>query len=522
MNSGRFKGLALLVLAVSQLMMALDYTIIFVAMPSLGQELGFSANHLQWVVSAYSLAFGGFLLIGGRLSDLMGRRRMFIIAMSLFGLGSLLGGLAESQTMLIIARGLQGLGGALLSPATLSLIMSNFEEGAERNRAMGIWAAMGGVGMSLGLLLGGVLTSFIGWEATFFVNVPIALLSLLFAPIVLKESAVLRGRKHFDIAGTISVTAGMLFVVYYLIQSPVSGWLNASTLPFVLLGAALLAAFIVIEKRSRGPLINFRMFRNRNLTGAALVAFLFSASFGTLFYFLTLYTQNVLHFSAIQSGFTFLPLTLSAFLGARLITPMLAKAGVAGTIASGMTLGGSRLPALDPVVRFGQRMGSDSRDDNHRSRASARLYDHVHCRQYRRRSERAGGILRSRQHRSANRRSHRVGGHHGDHLGYARFRLDHGDNDPRPAKFGYSYRVYCIRDRYADRHPRCIRSAEAGTRRFARRREGHGDALIEEKRDACDNTIMSRTSLSFRLENQKEALESRASVIVLDGRDDRI
>lgn len=357
MNSGRFKGLALLVLAVSQLMMALDYTIIFVAMPSLGQELGFSANHLQWVVSAYSLAFGGFLLIGGRLSDLMGRRRMFMIAMSLFGLGSLLGGLAESQTMLIIARGLQGLGGALLSPATLSLIMSNFEEGAERNRAMGIWAATGGVGMSLGLLLGGVLTSFIGWEATFFVNVPIALFSLLFAPVVLKESAVSRGRKHFDIAGTISVTAGMLFVVYYLIQSPVSGWLSASTLPFILLGAALLVAFVVIEMRSRGPLINFSMFRNRNLTGAALVAFLFSASFGTLYYFLTLYTQNVLHFSAIQSGFTFLPLTLSAFLGARLITPMLAKVGVAGTIASGMTLGGLGFLLLTQLSASGNTWG---------------------------------------------------------------------------------------------------------------------------------------------------------------------
>jgi Arabinose efflux permease len=357
MNSGRFKGLALLVLAISQLIMALDYTIIFVAMPSLGEELGFSANHLQWVVSAYSLAFGGFLLIGGRLSDLMGRRRMFMIAMSLFGLGSLLGGLADSQLMLIIARGLQGLGGALLSPATLSLIMSNFEEGAERNRAMGIWAAMGGVGMSLGLLLGGVLTSFIGWEATFFVNVPIALLTLLLAPVVLKESAVSSGRKHFDIAGTVSVTAGMLLVVYYLIQSPVSGWLSASTLPFVLIGAALLVAFVVIEKRSKGPLINFRMFRNRNLTGAALVAFLFSASFGTLYYFLTLYTQNVLHFSAIQSGFTFLPLTLSAFLGAKLITPMLAKVGVAGTIASGMALGGIGFLLLTQLSASGNAWG---------------------------------------------------------------------------------------------------------------------------------------------------------------------
>ncbi|SET67664.1 MFS transporter [Paenibacillus sp. NFR01] len=357
MNNGRFKGLALLVLAISQLIMALDYTIIFVAMPSLGEELGFSANHLQWVVSAYSLVFGGFLLIGGRLSDLMGRRRMFMLAMSLFGLGSLLGGLADSQLMLIIARGLQGLGGALLSPATLSLIMSNFEEGAERNRAMGIWAAMGGVGMSLGLLLGGVLTSFIGWEATFFVNVPIALLTLFLAPFVLKESATPSGRKHFDIAGTSTVTAGMLLVVYYLIQSPVAGWLSPSTLPFVIIGAMLLAAFVVIEKRSKEPLINFRMFRNRNLSGAALVAFLFSASFGTLYYFLTLYTQNVLHFSAIQSGFTFLPLTLSAFLGAKLITPMLAKVGVAGTIASGMALGGIGFLLLTQLSASGNAWG---------------------------------------------------------------------------------------------------------------------------------------------------------------------
>ncbi|KHF32899.1 Antiseptic resistance protein [Paenibacillus sp. P1XP2] len=174
MNKSRHKGLALILLAVSQLILALDYTIVFVAMPSIGADLGFSANHLQWVVSAYSLVFGGFLLIGGRLSDLMGRRRMFIIAMALFGAGSLLGGLADSQMVLIAARGLQGLGGALLSPSTLSLIMSNFDEGAERNRAMGIWASMGGVGLSLGLLLGGVLTSYLGWEFTFFVNVPIA------------------------------------------------------------------------------------------------------------------------------------------------------------------------------------------------------------------------------------------------------------------------------------------------------------------------------------------------------------
>lgn len=357
MNSSRFKGWALFILAISQLVMALDYTIIFVAMPSLGEELGFSANHLQWVVSAYSLVFGGFLLIGGRLSDLLGRRRMFIVAMALFGAGSLLGGMSDSQLLLIIARGLQGFGGALLSPATLSLIMSNFEEGAERNRAMGIWSSMGGVGMSLGLLLGGVLTSYIGWEATFFVNVPIAIFAIALAPVVLLESKRSSESKRFDVAGTVSVTAGLLLIVYYLIQSPVAGWLSLSTFPSVLLGAALLAAFVVIERRSAEPLISFGLFRNRNLTGAALTAFLFSASFGTLYYFLTLYLQNVLRLSAIQSGFTFLPLSLSAFLGVKLINVMLAKVGIAGTIASGMAIGAVGFLILTQLSAAGSAWG---------------------------------------------------------------------------------------------------------------------------------------------------------------------
>jgi len=339
MKSDKTKGIALFILAISQLVMALDYTIIFVAMPSLGNELGFTTNHLQWVVSAYSLAFGGLLLIGGRLSDLLGRRRMFIIAMGLFGLGSLLGGLAESQLLLITARGLQGLGAALLSPATLSLIMSNFKEGTERNRALGIWASMGGVGMSLGLLLGGLLTSYVGWEATFFVNVPIAILVIILAPIVLKESKDLSAAKGFDIAGTISVTLGLLLSVYYLIQAPVEGWFSRSTLPFIIIGVVLLISFVVIEKRTKEPLISFQMFHNRNLTGATLTAFLFSASFGSLYYFLTLYTQGVLEYSAIESGLSFLPLTLSAFVGAKLINRMLSSVGVAGTIGVGMGLG---------------------------------------------------------------------------------------------------------------------------------------------------------------------------------------
>ncbi|AHV99118.1 MFS transporter [Paenibacillus sabinae] len=357
MNSTRHKGLALTILALSQLILALDYTIIFVALPSLAADLGFSANQLQWVISAFSLAFGGFLLIGGRLSDLLGRRRMFIIAMGIFGLGSLLGGLADSQLFLIIARGLQGIGGALLSPATLSLIMSNFEEGPERNRALGIWAAMGGVGMSIGLLLGGVLTSFIGWEATFFVNVPIAIFVIILAPITLVESKAASAKRHFDAIGAISVTAGMILIVNYLIQAPVVGWIHPSAIIPGIVGAILLLLFVVIEKRTKDPLIPFRLFRIRSLTGAAITAALFSASFGTLYYFLTLYTQEVLHYSAIQSGLSFLPLTISAFVGAKLINKMLAKVGVAGTIASGMGLGAIGFMMLTRLSEHGSAWG---------------------------------------------------------------------------------------------------------------------------------------------------------------------
>ena len=357
MNQNRHKGLAIFILALSQLILALDYTIIYVALPSLAADLGFTASHLQWVVSAYSLIYGGFLLIGGRLSDLLGRRKMFLIAMGLFGLGSLLGGVSDSQLLLIAARGLQGLGGALLSPSTLSLIMSNFEEGTERNRALGIWAAMGGVGLSLGLLLGGVLTSYIGWESTFLVNVPIALFVMILAPFVLMESSSQSKIRHYDLAGAISVTLGMILIVYYLIQSPAEGWLQSSTIIPGLAGVALLLLFVVIEVRTKDPLLPFRLFRIRSLVGATLSAALFSASFGTLYYFLTLYTQEVLHFTAIQSGLSFLPLTISAFVGARLVNRLVTSIGVSGTIASGMGLGAVGFLLLAQLSETGSAWG---------------------------------------------------------------------------------------------------------------------------------------------------------------------
>lgn len=339
MSTRKHQGFALTLLALSQLILALDYTIIFVALPSLGEALGFTTNHLQWVVSAYSLLFGGFLLIGGRLSDMLGQRRMFMIAMTLFGIGSLLGGLAPTPFILILARGIQGFGGALLAPATLSLIMSNFAEGEERNRALSIWAAMGGVGLSLGLLLGGLLTSYMSWKAVFFVNVPIALFVIVSASFALKESTVHSGERRYDVAGAVSVTAGMILLVYYLIQAPVEGWLRRNTLVPGLVGLALLVTFIMVEGVAKEPLLPFRLFRNRNLTGATLTAALFSASFGTLYYFLTLYTQQVLHDSAVRSGLAFLPLTLSALVGSRFVNKLVAAIGIASTIACGMLLG---------------------------------------------------------------------------------------------------------------------------------------------------------------------------------------
>ncbi len=280
-----------------------------------------------------------------------------MIAMALFGLGSLLGGLAQSQLLLIIARGIQGLGGALLSPATLSLIMSNFEEGKERNHALSVWASMGGIGLSLGLLLGGVLTSYISWEATFFVNVPIALLAFLLSPVALRESRTPSAAWRYDLAGTVSVTAGMMLLVYYLIQSPVEGWLHPGTIIPGAIGAVLLLLFVIIEKRTSEPLVPFRLFRIRGLTGAALTAALFSASFGTLYYFLTLYTQKVLNYSAIQSGLSFLPLALSALFGARFINKMVTAIGTGGTIAVGMGLGGGGFILLTGLSETGSAWG---------------------------------------------------------------------------------------------------------------------------------------------------------------------
>ena len=255
-DTQRSKWLALALLATAQFVVVLDASIVNVALPSIGSDLNFSQDNLSWVVNAYTLFFGGFLLLGGRLGDRLGRRRMFIAGMVLFALASLAGGLAQSELWLIIARSVQGLGAALVSPAALSIVTTTFTEGAERNRALGVWGAVAGSGGAAGVLLGGVLTEYAGWEWVLFVNVPIGLAAAFIAPRLLRESRD-HSSKTFDVAGAVSVTAGLALLVYTLVNANQAGWTSAETIALGTLAVALLAAFVVIERRSAEPLVPF-------------------------------------------------------------------------------------------------------------------------------------------------------------------------------------------------------------------------------------------------------------------------
>ena len=262
----RWQALALL--ATTQFVVVLDAAIVNVALPSIGTALEFSQQDLQWVVNAYVLTFGGFLLLGGRAADLLGRRRMFILGLVVFALASLAGGLAQSDTQLIVARAVQGLGGAILAPAALSIVAATFVEGAERNKAMGVWGAVAGSGGAAGVLLGGVLTEWLGWEWVFWVNVPIALAAAFLAPRLIAESRDANLERRYDVAGAITVTAGLSILVYALVDAESAGWGSTQTIGLLALAVALLASFVMIELRSRQPLVPFRIFRNRPLLAA--------------------------------------------------------------------------------------------------------------------------------------------------------------------------------------------------------------------------------------------------------------
>ena len=332
----RWSALALIVTA--QFMVILDVAIVNVALPSIKTDLGFSQENLQWVISAYAILFGGVLLLGGRLADLLGRRRLFIAGLGLFAVSSLLCGLAWSEASLIGFRAVQGLGGALLAPAALSLLMTTFAEGRERNLALGIYGAASGSGAAAGVLLGGLLTSYLSWSWIFFINVPVGVAAIAVTPALLRESRADLEHRHFDFAGASSVTAGLMLLVYAMTRATSDGWGSTSTLGLLAGAVALIGAFVAIEFRSRYPLLPLRIFRSRNLSAAnGAMAIVGGVAFSE-FFLLTLYLQDVLRYSAVESGLAFV-----AFAGTVVVTSNIAqwvtgRFGVRPTLTFGLLL----------------------------------------------------------------------------------------------------------------------------------------------------------------------------------------
>jgi EmrB/QacA subfamily drug resistance transporter len=332
----RAKNLALLLLAMTQFVIVIDASIVNIALPSIGRALSFSQTDLSWVVNAYTLTFGGFLLLGGRLADLMGRRRMFIVGLLLFSVASLAGGLAQSEPWLIAARAVQGLGGAIVSPAALSIITTTFADGEERNRAFGVWGAVAGAGGAAGVLLGGVLTSGMSWRWVLFVNVPIGMLCAFLAPRVLLESRAEVQTRSFDLPGAVTVTAGLSLLVYALVDAVNVGWGSTATLAKIAGALALLALFIAIELRQRAPLMPLSIFRLRTLRGADTVALLIGMSLFSMFFFVSLYMQQVLHYSALKAGLSYLPLAVGIILSAGAASAAVTRIGFKPVLLTGL------------------------------------------------------------------------------------------------------------------------------------------------------------------------------------------
>jgi EmrB/QacA subfamily drug resistance transporter len=332
----RWSALALIVTA--QFMVILDVAIVNVALPSIKSDLGFSQTGLQWVITAYAILFGGTLLLGGRLADLLGRRRMFVAGLALFALSSLLSGFAWSSGSLVGFRALQGLGGALLAPAALSLLMTTFAEGRERNLALGIYGAASGSGAAAGVLLGGVITSFLGWSWIFFVNVPVGAAAIALTPLLLRESRADLLHRHFDLAGAASVTSGLMLLVYGLTRATTDGWSSPVTLGLLAGAAALVAVFVAIESRSRSPLLPLRIFRLRALSAANATMLIVGAVTFSEFFVLTLYVQDVLHYSAVQSGVAFSAFALSVVVMSNVAQAVVGRVGVRPTLIAGLAL----------------------------------------------------------------------------------------------------------------------------------------------------------------------------------------
>ncbi|MDQ3890874.1 MAG: MFS transporter [Actinomycetota bacterium] len=351
----RWKALA--VLGIAYLMVVLDVSVVNVALPSIQRDLHFSTEDLQWVVSGYALTFGGFLLLGGRAGDLLGRRRVFMFGLGLFALTSLGAGLSTSGEMLVAARFLQGAAGAILSPSVFSIISVTFEEGRERNKALGILGGIAGSGAAIGVLLGGVFSEYVGWEWIFFVNVPIALTALLLVRRYVAESRADGLAKHFDALGAVTVTASLMLLVYGLTQSTRAGWGSAQTIGVLTASAVLMAAFLAIELRSRSPLVPLGIFRRRTLSGANLIGFGLGTMIFGMFFLLSLYMQQVLGYSAMKAGVAYLAVALTVIASAAISQALVTRVGVKRVLVTGLSLVGLGLVYFSQVSVGGSYVG---------------------------------------------------------------------------------------------------------------------------------------------------------------------
>jgi EmrB/QacA subfamily drug resistance transporter len=349
--------LVLVIVGLAQFMVILDATIVNVALPSIQHGLNFSPSSLQWIVNAYTLAFGGFLMLGGRAADLIGRRRLFVLGIVLFSAASLMNGLAGSAGVLVAGRAIQGLGGALVSPAALAVLTTTFAEGRERTTALGVWSAVAVGGGAIGLLLGGVLTSLLSWQWIFFVNVPVGVIAILLALRFVPESRVENARGGVDVAGAVSITAGLVVLVYALVNAQTAGWISFTTFGLGAIAAALLASFFMIESRLRHPLIRLGIFRMRSITGSNLAMLLVAAGMFALFYFASIYVQEVLGYSALRAGLAFLPVTGGIIVGAGLSQQLIRRVGVRAVGLVGMTIAATGLILLSRIPVAGTYLG---------------------------------------------------------------------------------------------------------------------------------------------------------------------
>ncbi|MEA2212723.1 MAG: hypothetical protein QOF83_2671 [Solirubrobacteraceae bacterium] len=330
--------LVLVIACLAQFMVVLDATVVNIALPSVQHGLHFSAANLQWVVNAYTLIFGGFLLLGGRAADLLGRKRLFVAGVILFSAASLLNGVAQSSGMLIVGRGLQGLGGALVSPAALSIVTTTFSDGEQRTRALGVWSAIAASGAAVGLLVGGVLTQVASWRWVFFVNVPVGIATVALAVRYVAESRVDVEHRSYDIAGAFTVTGGLVVLVYAIVKAQVYGWGSGRTLGLGAVALALLAAFLVIEARSKAPLMRLSIFRIRTLSVADTTLLLVASGMFGMFFFASLYVQEILGYSPLKAGLAFLPVSAGIMVGAGIAQQLIKRLGVRRVSIAGISL----------------------------------------------------------------------------------------------------------------------------------------------------------------------------------------